>query len=319
VVLRGHLSTQSISKRSKLISISGFLKAFRTLFFVLAVMLLESLPRMTSLKRIKKIKMIEQLNKQYREHKVFAQLTEYSDFYESFSQSVMNWVTQGTKSILNLDTYVYSSMQGTLESIHDILFKGRINDSYSLLRKFYDSTIINIYSNLYLEDNFSLDNFFVTQIENWRKGADKLPEYRIMSQYIKNSPKLKVISDLLQRDQTYKNIRARCNDHTHYSYFHNLMLNNNRIYSPDRIKVLDNFSSDLEHIIIQHLAYIFTVHDHYMMSTDYSDSMNVGVTPEEDSEYWVAPFIQEIYDKLIKEKRPEVAKELKKHTTMKLE
>lgn len=263
--------------------------------------------------------MIEQLNKQYTEHKVFGQLTEYSDFYESLSESVMNWVTQGTRSILNLDTYVYSSMQGTLESIHDILIKGRINDSYSLLRKFFDSTIINVYSNLYLEDNFSLDNFFVTQIDNWRKGTDKLPEYRIMSQYIKNSPKLKAITDLLQQDQTYKNIRERCNDHTHYNYYHNLILNDNRIYSPDRIKALDNFSSDLEHIIIQHLAYIFTVHDHYMMSTDYSDSMNVGVTPEEDSQYWVAPFIQEIFDKLIVAKRPDVAAELKGHTSMKLE
>lgn len=264
------------------------------------------------------MEIIEQLDKQYTGHKVFRQLTEYSDFYESLSETVMNWVTQGTRSILNLDTYVYSSMQGTLESIHDILLRGRINDSYSLLRKFYDSTIINVYSNLYLEDNFSVDNFFVTQIDNWRKGTDKLPEYRIMSQYIKNSPKLKAINDLLQQDQTYKNIRERCNDHTHYNYYHNLMLNDNRIYSPDRIKALDSFSSDLEHIIIQHLAYIFTVHDHYMMSSDYVDSIEIGITPEEDSQYWVAPFVQEIFDKLIKTKRPDVAEEIQRHTTMKL-
>src|SRR5688500_10876613 len=115
--------------------------------------------------------MIEQLSKEYKEHKVFGQLTEYAGFYKSLSESVMNWVTQGIRSILNLDTYVYSSMQGTLESIHDILVNGRINDSYSLLRKFYDSTIINVYSNLYLEDNFSLDSFFVIQIDNWRKGT----------------------------------------------------------------------------------------------------------------------------------------------------
>lgn len=263
--------------------------------------------------------MIEHLNKEYMEHKVFGQLTEYSDFYESLSESVMNWVTQGTRSFLNLDTYVYSSMQGTLESIKELLLKGRINDAYSLLRKFYDSTIINVYSNLYLEDHFSLENFYVTKIDNWRKGTDKLPEYRIMSQYIQNSPKMKAITDLLQQDQTYKNIRDSCNDHTHYNYFHNLILNDNRIYSPDRIKALDNFSSDLEHIIIQHLAYIFTVHDHYMMSTDYADSMNVGVTPEEDSQYWVATFIQDIFDKLIIAKRADVAAELKAHTSMKLE
>jgi hypothetical protein len=262
--------------------------------------------------------MIERLNKQYTEHKVFRQLTEYAEFYKLLSESVMNWVTRGTRSILNFDTYVYSSMQGTLESIHDILHKGRINDSYSLLRKFYDSTIINVYSNLYLEDNFNSDNFFVTQIDNWREGTDKLPEYRIMSQYIKDSPKLKAITDLLQQDQTYKNIRERCNDHTHYNYYYNLMLNDNQIYSPERIKALNDFSSDLEHIIIQHLAYIFTVHDHYMMSSNYTDSLAIGITPEEDSQYWVAPFVQEIFDKLIKAKRPDVAEELKGCTAMKL-
>ena len=262
--------------------------------------------------------LIDQLNKQYTEHKVFGQLTEFADFYKSLSESVMNWVTKGTRSILNLDTYVYSSMQGTLESIHDILLKGRINDSYSLLRKFYDSTIINIYSNPYLEDNFSLDNFFVTQIDNWTKGTDKLPEYRIMSQYIMNSRKLKAITALLQQDQTYKNIRERCNDHTHYNYFHNLMLNDNQIYSPDRIKALDNFSSDLEHIIIQHLAYIFTVHDHYMMSSDYVDCLEIGITPEENSQYWVAPFVQEMFDKLINTKRPDVAEEIRRNTSMQL-
>lgn len=262
--------------------------------------------------------MIEQLNKEYRGHRVFGQLTEYSDFYKSLSESVMNWVTEGIRSVLNLDTYVYSSMQGTLESIHDILLKGRINDSYSLLRKFYDSTIINIYSNLYLEDNFRFDNFYVKQIENWRDGTDKLPEYRIMSQYIRNSPKLKAITDLLQCDQTYKDIRERCNDHTHFNYYHNLVLNDNQIYSPERVKTLDNFSSDLEHIIIQHLAYIFTIHDHYMMSSDYVDSIQIGTTPEEDSQYWVAPFIQVMFDKLIKTRRPDVAEQIKGQTSMQL-
>ena len=96
----------------------------------------------------------------------------------------MNWISQGTKAITNIDTYVYSSIQGTLESIHDLLLKGRINDSYALLRKYYDSSIINVYSNLYLSDHVSIDNFIVSQIDNWRKGTETLPEFRIMSKYI---------------------------------------------------------------------------------------------------------------------------------------
>lgn len=263
--------------------------------------------------------MNDKLGKEYIEHKVFGQLTEYADFYKSLSFSIMSWVSQGTKAITNIDTYVYSSIQGTLESIHDILLKGRINDSYALLRKYYDSTIINVYSNLYLADHFSIDNFIVSQIDNWRKGTDTIPEYRVMSKYIKDSPKLQAITELLQKDKTYKDVRDRCNDHTHYNYYHNLLLNDNEIYIQNRLTALDSFSKDLEDIFIQHFCYIFYLNEHYMMSSDYTDSLEVGAIPEEGSQYFVAPFIQNIFDQVIKVKRPDLAYEIKSKTAMTLE
>jgi hypothetical protein len=98
----------------------------------------------------------EKLRKEYTEHKIFDQLDKYSDFYNSLSFLIMSWHTSGTLGIINLDTYAFTSMQGTIESIRDILKKGRINDAYSLLRKYYDSVLINIYTNLYLSDNFAI-------------------------------------------------------------------------------------------------------------------------------------------------------------------
>ncbi|MBU1297552.1 MAG: hypothetical protein KKB77_00145 [Bacteroidetes bacterium] len=56
-----------------------------------------------------------------------------------------------------------------------------------------------------------------------------------------------------------------------------------------------------------------------MLSSDYVDSMDLGLTPEEDSQYLVAPFIQEIFDKVIKKNRMDLALEIKSHTAMKLE
>src|SRR5690606_24490798 len=96
-------------------------------------------------------------DKKYSEHHIFAQVETYSEFYKDFSFQIMSWMPNGTRSVINLDTYVYSSIQGTLESMCDTIIKGRLNDSYALLRKYYDSTVINIYSNLYLLDNFSID------------------------------------------------------------------------------------------------------------------------------------------------------------------
>jgi len=256
----------------------------------------------------------------YKEHPAFKQLSEYAEFYKDLATSVMGWVTQGTMgSVLNIDTYVYSSMQGTLDSIKDILIKGRINDSYALLRKYHDSVIINVYSTLYLEDNFSFENFVVEKINDWLHGKEQLPEYRIMSDYIRKSEKLITINALLYKDNTYKEIRDRCNDHTHYNFYHNLLLNDNELYIKNRYGILNRFSKDLENLFILHLSYLFYINDKYMMSSDYMDSMDLGLTPEEGSQYFVAPFIQEIFNKVIKKNRMDLATEIKNNTAMKLE
>ena len=56
-----------------------------------------------------------------------------------------------------------------------------------------------------------------------------------------------------------------------------------------------------------------------MMSSDYVDSLDCGLTPEEGSQYWVAPFIQEIFDKVLIPSRPDIAETIKGKTAMKLE
>ena len=255
----------------------------------------------------------------YKTHQVFKQLSKYAKFYESLSFSIMHFISQGTKSLINIDTYVYSSIQGTLESIKDILIQGRINDSYALLRKYYDVVIINIYSDLYLDDHFNLENFVVDQINNWLQGKKKLPKYRVMSNYIRASSKLTKINNLIYKDGTYKELRDRCNDHMHYNFYYNLLLNDNDIYLRNRIAILDKFSKDLENIFILHLSYLFYLSDHYMMSRDYGDSMDCGLTPEEGSQYYVAPFIQEVFDTVIKKNRLDLATEIKAKTSMLLE
>lgn len=174
---------------------------------------------------------VQVTDKAYTEHRIFAELERYAEFYERLAMSVFSFPTMGTKAICSIETYVYSSMQGTLESIKEILLVGRINDAYALLRKYYDSAVINVYSNLYLHDNFSINNFFVEKIQKWLQGKEKLPEYRAMSQYIKGSNTLRPINNLLDVDKRYRHLRSRCNDHTHYNFFQHVMLNETRFTS----------------------------------------------------------------------------------------
>lgn len=261
----------------------------------------------------------DQLEIEYKNHKVFEELSDFSEFYQSLSYSIMMFVSQGTRAFLNLDTYVFSSIKSTLDSIKMVLTNGSINDGYSLLRKYYDATIINIYTNIYLREHFSINNFIVERIDNWRKGTEKLPSFRIMSQYIKDSDELKPITELLSKDRFYKEIRERCNDHTHYNYYNNILLNDKTLYLPNRVNALDIFLNDLTAVFVQHFAYLFYLNNHYMMASDYTDSLDLGLEPEEESQYWVAPFIQVAFDRWIKTNRSDIAEEIKSKTDMHLE
>lgn len=249
----------------------------------------------------------------YKDHFVFQKLTTFAEFYERLAFSIFPNIAIGTSGIINIDTYLFSSIQGTLNSIKEILEKGRINDSYTLLRKYQDSTIINVYTLLYLEDNRNIKNFIVEAIDDWVKGKIKLPEYRIMSRYIQENQKVKIINDLVNKDQRYKLIRNRCNDHTHYNYYMNVLLNDGELALENRGELFSTIAKDIEDLFI---AYLFYIKDYYMMSSDYLDSLEMGLEPEKDSQYFVASYIQKIFDECIKVERSDIALAIKENTSM---
>lgn len=258
-------------------------------------------------------------DERYRGHQVFSELDEYIDFYRSLSISVMSFATMGTTAFVSMDTYVYSSIQGTVDSIKTLLEKGRINDCYSLVRKYFDSAVINVYSNLYLQDHRSIDNYIVEKVNNWLHGKEKRPEYRIMSQYIKKSRVLEAINNLIYVNELYKNVRERCNAHTHYNYFKNILLNDSEVYLKERSCILDELLEDVRSIFILHLSYICTICQHYMMSSDYLDHLECGMTPPEDSQYWVSPFFQNAFSKILMKERPDIGSAILSSTSMHLE
>jgi hypothetical protein len=224
----------------------------------------------------------------------------------------------GTTSYINIDTYVYLSMRTTLKSISEIIKKGRINDAYALLRKFHDSAIINIYTNLYVKKNHSSERFIVDKVNNWLHGKDKLPEYREMNRYIIESEDLESIYKIFKKDDRYKKIRNRCNDNMHYNFYQNLMLNLGDVHLEKRDEALQQFSLDLKDLFILHISYLFYLNEHYMISSDYMDFLEMGMQPIEGSELYVDGLVQEVVDKYIKKNRPDIYKEILDNTQMDL-
>lgn len=255
-------------------------------------------------------------DEEYQKHAVFADLEQYIAFYEDLAQSVFGFVSPGTRAICNIASYLFSSIQGTMVSIRAILRDGRINDAYALLRKFYDSAIINIYTGLYLQEHVSIENFVVKQIDSWLKGREQLPDFMIMSRYIRGSPRVAPITSLLFADDRYRRLRDRCNDHTHYNFYRNVLLNDNQIALSDRRRALDEFCTDLRDVLVLHVSYMFFANRHYMMATDYLECLECGITLGRDSQYWVAPFVQDIFNRTLRKARPDIAAAIKQQSPM---
>jgi len=176
-----------------------------------------------------------------------------------------------------------------------------------------------VYSILYLEDNYSIENFVVKKMDNWLKGVEKMPRYEKMNTYIKKHQSLIELTTLLNTKEIDDNLRNRCNDDTYYNFFYkSASLNCSDIYIRNREKHLDVFMYDIEQLFVFHLSNLLYLNENYMMSTDYVDYLDVGMKPEENSQYWVSPLIQEAFDKYIKLKHPVIADKIIEHTCMDL-
>ncbi|WP_132665527.1 hypothetical protein [Rhizobium sp. PP-CC-3G-465] len=160
--------------------------------------------------------------------------------------SVFQQVTMGTTAIANIDTYVFSSIQGTVDSMSYLLEKGRINDAFALLRKYHDAATINVYLNLWLKHQCKPETFVVPLVNDWLHGksAKVLPRIEAMNKYIENSTELGALSKLINSDKRYQQLRKRCNDQVHYNFFHTTLLNNGAVYIKDRLAWLETFNVD---------------------------------------------------------------------------
>ncbi|MFQ7534199.1 MAG: hypothetical protein ACLRPT_03140 [Akkermansia muciniphila] len=56
-----------------------------------------------------------------------------------------------------------------------------------------------------------------------------------------------------------------------------------------------------------------------MSSSDYIDYLECGMQPPENSQYWVAPFVQEALDEILAKHRPDIMQYLRQNTCMQIE
>lgn len=66
------------------------------------------------------------------------------------------------------------------------------------------------------------------------------------------------------------------------------------------MRMLKNISIILNQLMMIHVSFIFHLNPEYLAASDYMDYMEMGMTPPEGSEEWIANFAQDAFDRYIK-------------------
>lgn len=147
---------------------------------------------------------------EYDNHKVFSYLKDIMAFYDTLSYSnytPVDYASIASKSkILNTAPYIYSSLAGTIESIYVLLHNGRCNDAMSLVRKYCDSIILEIYIRILVKEirNKVLEESFLDYIQNnaitkWIDAESRLLDEKDMKTVFgKISTSFPALTDLFQ-------------------------------------------------------------------------------------------------------------------------
>lgn len=241
------------------------------------------------------------------------------DFYDCLSMQCFSVVPTGTTIVFNYASYVYLSIKGTLDSINLLLEKGRINDSYVLVRKLCDDVLVEIFMDVLRKENFDwMEKPVVQDVENWVNAKFRIPKLKTILNTLKESKCSKDLYPFFGWETYLKNNRELLDDSVHSNRYSRFLINCNDVVLSDRNKHLQNISIILSQLFTIHLSFLFYLNPQYLMATDYKDSLEMCGMPIDGSENWIAPYAQTAFDNYIKPNR-HLATFIKENCFLKIE
>lgn len=190
----------------------------------------------------------------------------------------------------------------TAGSIISCCESGCMADAYSLLRKYRDDLFFYLYIVVYDSCN-KLDNKspavakMETNIERWIK--DDLDDLHIgtVLQAIAQSSQARSAVQKYKLKPYFDTLNKKLNDYVHSNGVSFYNQNVNAYRGKALQSQLEALLEDMRFITITFLFLLALCSPLSIMSTDYMDYLDCNMTPPEDSQYWVAPFICEFFER----------------------
>lgn len=112
----------------------------------------------------------------YQNHSVFKLIEHMKDYYDGVSDTCFHFIPEGTSRVTNYALYVYLSLHYTPNSIRMLLKVRHITDAFVLIRKLFDTVLVEIYFDMVRKDKFDwMECFVVNDVDEWLKGKHRIP------------------------------------------------------------------------------------------------------------------------------------------------
>ncbi len=200
---------------------------------------------------------------------------------------------------LSLHT-ISTSFEMTAENIVSCCESGCLADANSLLRKYKDDLFFFLYIIVY-DVNSKFDN--ASQMEEGEKIDawlnNKLEDLSI-GNVLKSIGNAMQVRDIVKKyglKTTFDSIQKKLNNYVHSNgiAYYNMPIT---LYPKNSFhKQIQKLLNNMRYITITFLFLLTLCLPHFIMSSDYIDYLECGMTPLEDSQYWVAPFISDFFNK----------------------
>lgn len=265
------------------------------------------------------------LSMEYYNHKVFDLLADLNYFYDFLSDSCCNTgdgcMIAGKFSV---NSNIYSSIQGTIESIKILVFAGRLNDAFALTRKLEDAIYTDLYTNILIKQDELKMVDPKEEIKNiWDKSIVRkwvFHEEKLWGDKKKTLSTIKVeikkvdpeLGNLFEDMEKKSNDRQVCNNNVHYNSWETFAINDFHYLSGTRkgVRLLNDLYDIVLSLFVYHFSYTYIQRGFIYGSYDYINYLEEGLEPEPDSQYWVAQIVQDVFDKYIKTEYNAIAQHL---------
>ena len=213
----------------------------------------------------------------------------------------------------------YDAISNSLASMSLLFQRECYADAITLLRRLDDLFILDIYIMTLLQmdsQKVSVDfsKFHKTReyqmLRSWGIGSGsiaKLPRRGVMIDVIKNWSGLSELDRLLEKDGNFLEIHKWLNDFVHTNAYCHMVMNSGGVLPGDAESIIRQSLQIVKSLSAQHISYMLMLEPTLISSEDYMLEMDFGQEPSKGMQYMVAPFAQEMFDRLFHKRREAVA------------